>query len=152
MKSELEKARSLALRMLVFRRRSRHELEQCLERKGFSPEVSHSVLDVLGDYGYIDDIEFARWWVNQRLGKRGFRGLRQELRSKGICISIIDEILGEFRFDTEYHAAMKLVEKKLIRRRGAYNLPRLVGSLSRRGFTCEVINKIQHDIKDGESY
>jgi len=152
MKSEFEKARSLALRMLVFRQRSRHELEQGLERKGFSPEVSQPVLDVLGEYGYIDDMEFARCWVNQRLGKRGFRGLKQELRGKGICISIIDDVLDETGFDKEYHAAMRLVEKEMLRSGGAYNLPRLVSLLSRRGFTCEVINMIRHKVKDGEKY
>ncbi|OPX88110.1 MAG: Regulatory protein RecX [Pelotomaculum sp. PtaB.Bin013] len=152
MKSEFEKARSLALRMLVFRRRSKHELEQCLKRKGFSPEVSRPVLDVLGEYGYIDDMEFARCWVNQRLGKRGLRGLKQELRGKGICTSIIDDILGKLGFDKEYDAAMKLVEKEMLRSSGAYNLPRLVSLLNRRGYTCEVINKIHHKVKDGERY
>jgi len=150
MKNELKKARSLALRMLALRRRSRHELEQYLERKGFTPEVSHPVLDVLGEYGYINDKEFARCWVDRRLGKRGFSGLRQELRDKGISVKIIEEVLGELGDDREYITAMKLVKKEMIRSNGECNLPRLVGSLNRRGFTCEVISKIQRGIKDGD--
>jgi len=150
MKNEFEKARSFALRALVYRRRTRHELELRLEQKGFTPEVSRLVLDMLMEYGYIDDIGFARWWVDQRLGKRGFKGLKRELRGKGICSGIIDKVLNELGCDAEYHAAMKLVKKELLRNRGACDPPRLASALNRRGFSCEVINKVCYSIRDGK--
>jgi SOS response regulatory protein OraA/RecX len=103
---------------------------------------------MLVEYGYIDDMGFARWWVEQRLGKRGFRGLKRELCGKGICHDIIDEVFDELGFGIEYHAAMKLLKKELTRSRGAYNIQRLASALNRRGFSCEVINRVCHSIRD----
>lgn len=151
MKNNLEKkAKSLVLRMLMLRQRSRHELEQYLERKGFLRESTCSVLDTLEEYGYINDTEFTRWWVNKRLGKRGLRGLRQELRMKGICTGTIDEIFNELECDAEYNCAVRLAEKEIGRRDRADNYLRLLRLLNRRGYTCEVINKIRFE-KMGDS-
>lgn len=155
MENKLEKkAQALALKMLTLRRRSRYELEQYLERKGFPSKVTRFVLDNLDEYGYINDQEFTRWWIEKRLGKRGYRALKQELRLKGIPTDLIDREINALGFAMEYQAATKLVEKE--HRRGSRvqhnnNQSRLLGILSRRGFTSEVIHKIQQqfDINDG---
>lgn len=148
MSEEFAKARSYALRLLVYRPRSKYELALRLERKGYADEVSRHVLDVLGGYGYVNDLGFARWWVEQRLGKRGFRGLRRELRDKGIHGEIIEQVLADLGGDAEYQAARRLVQKELNKRSGVAQFSRLAGMLQRRGFTGEIINKIRHSMRD----
>lgn len=142
MKTELDKARSFAFRALSFRRRTRHELELRLEQKGFSTEVSRRVLDLMVNYGYIDDKSFARLWVEQRLAKRGLPGLKRELLDKGVEPGIINGILAEFDPEAEYGAAMELAKKKAGLCGDACSFPRLAGFLQRRGFSCEVIGRV----------
>lgn len=150
MKSEFDKARSFAYRVLAFRRRTRRELELRLEQKGFSAEISRRVLELMVTYGYIDDKAFANLWVEQRLSKRGLPGLRRELLEKGVQPDIIDETLFGFGGDVEFSAAMELAKKKVGIRGGVCLFPRLVGFLERRGFSYEVIGKVCRTLRDIE--
>ncbi|OPY58206.1 MAG: Regulatory protein RecX [Pelotomaculum sp. PtaU1.Bin035] len=149
MKTEFEKAWLFACRVLTFRRRTRHELEKRLGQKGFSAGVAGHVLDMLAEYGYIDDNIFACRWVEQRLGKKGIRGLKRELMEKGIRGEIVNEALGGLECDAEYGAALELIKKKLARRDEAYSLSRLAGLLNRRGFSSEVIGRVCRTMRDG---
>jgi len=149
-KTEFDKARSFAYRVLAFRRRTRRELELRLEQKGFSMEVSRRVLELMVTYGYIDDKAFAHLWVEQRLSKRGLPGLRRELFEKGVQPDIIDETLFEFGGDVEFGAAMELAKKKVGIRGGVFLFPRLVRFLERRGFSYEVIGKVCRTLRDKE--
>lgn len=142
MKTEHERARSFAYRLLALRRRTRRELEMRLEQKGFSKEVTRSVLGSLEKYGYINDKAFARLWVEQKLAKRGLPGLRRELMEKGVDIEIINEILAELDPEAEYSAALELAKKKSALDGGVCPFPRLAGFLQRRGFSYEVIARV----------
>lgn len=149
MNTEFEKARSYAYRLLAFRQRTRKELGLRLRQKGFDPELTGQVLDVLAAYGYIDDRVFACNWVEQRLGKRGLKGLKQELLEKGVSSDIINETLAELGHDAEYNAALKLTQKILLRGDRAFSYSRLAGALSRRGYSSEVISQVCRAARDG---
>lgn len=123
-------------------------MELRLEQKGFSRDIAGQVLDPLVNYGYINDKAFARFWVEQRLAKRGFRGLKEELREKGVDTFIIDEILTEFGREAEYSAALKLAKKKVELSGGACPFLRLAGYLERRGFSYDVIGKVCRLLSD----
>lgn len=86
-----------ALNFLSYRPRSAREVEQRLRKKAHSPETISTVMDRLRQHGYVDDREFARFWVNNRMSfsPRGPRLLRSELRQKGVPQEIVDEILSE---------------------------------------------------------
>src|SRR6202034_4898601 len=69
--SREEQARSLCLRLLTARARTRAELVAQLTKRGYPDEVSVRVLDRLADVGLIDDADFAEQWVHSRLGEAG---------------------------------------------------------------------------------
>lgn len=148
MKTELEHARNLAYRLISYRRRTKYELEQRLEQKGFSKEISGQVLALLVNYGYINDKDYASNWVAQRLAKRGFRVIKQELLEKGVEVVIIDETLNEIGQEAEYAAAMKLAVKKAESGGGNCSFIRLAGFLERRGFSYDVIGQVCRNISD----
>lgn len=120
----LGKLTDLALRFLSYRQRSEKEIKVYLTRKIAqkenikakdavqSPQVS-AVLAKLKKYSYINDIEFAKWWITSRIKSRpmGRYLLKQELRRKGISPQIIESLLT--RVPSERKLAINLIEKKI---------------------------------------
>ncbi|MCL6558587.1 MAG: recombination regulator RecX, partial [Firmicutes bacterium] len=151
-KDDFVKARSIAYRMLAARRRTGWEVERRLQEKGFEPEVSRRVVDCLKNYGFIDDAEFARCWVDWRLGKSGAVGLRRELSAKGVAPEIIDKTLGVLDDEAEYKAALALAKKQMTRRGGNYPLLKLAGFLERRGYSYDVVGRICRTLVDKSGF
>ncbi len=149
---ELGRARNAAYRYLTYRPRSRTEIEQKLEEKGFAGPIVQSVLNDLGRLGYINDREFARQWAASRVRLRGFGGRRieRELRNKGVSRDIIHEAVGHVFEDTsEVDIARREAEKKvrnLTRFEPEVRRRRLAGFLERKGFSSVIIRVIMHDV------
>ncbi|RPH34935.1 MAG: hypothetical protein EHM90_05215, partial [Chloroflexi bacterium] len=63
---DAEQAFEIAGRFLGTRPRSRWEVEQRLRRAGTDDPVIGDTLTRLERIGFVDDLAFARWWVEQR--------------------------------------------------------------------------------------
>ena len=138
---EVERAYERALNFLSYRPRSEAEVRRNLRKKNGEDEVVEVVVERLTRAGLLDDREFARYWVENRLqfNPRGARALRHELWEKGVPTSIIDDTLADFG---EEAAARKAAEAGV--RRLAHLEPRdfrrrLGSYLARRGFSYAVI-------------
>ena len=61
------------------------KLRRNLAQKDVAEPVIEQVIARLEDYGYVDDLAFARFWVTNRdsFKPKGPLALRQELREKG---------------------------------------------------------------------
>jgi regulatory protein len=132
-----QRAMDKALRLLARRPRSSHEIDDALKQSDISTDIREQVIARLEEMDYLDDREFARWWVENRteFNPRSIRALQQELYQKGISSSIITEALALLDDDTLAVAAG---------RQRAYrwqHLPRaefdkkMLGFLQRRGFS-----------------
>lgn len=145
---ELARARNAAYRYLAVRPRSRAEVRERLQDRGFSPAVIDSVMAHLSRLGYINDEEFAGLWIESRVKVRSFgkRRLRQELRDKGVEGELIGlAIERHLPPEREAEAAKKAAESKLRSLRGLereIRRRRLAGFLERKGFSFEVIREI----------
>ena len=137
-----EQAKTVCLRLLTVRARTRAELAGKLEERGYPEDVSTRVLDRLADVGLIDDEDFAQQWVRSRhvnAGK-GKRALAVELRRKGVDDEVIDAALVDLDAGAERQRAEQLVRDKLRRERLGDDADdvkitrRLVGMLARRGY------------------
>ena len=93
-----ERAYQQALGLLSRRPRSENEIRQRLKRKKITEEVQDRVIDRLNDANYLDDLAFARAWVENRneFRPRSAWAIRAELRKKGVANTTIDEALKEF--------------------------------------------------------
>src|SRR3954470_13026768 len=135
-----EQARSLCLRLLTARARTRAELAGQLAKRGYPDDVSTQVLDRLAAVGLIDDADFAEQWVRSRRARagKGKRALAAELRTKGVDDELIAAALDASDAGAERLRAEQLVEQKLRREPLADAddtkvMRRLVGMLARRG-------------------
>jgi regulatory protein len=86
-----EAALELAAGYLATRPRSRWEVERRLRRAGAEAAVIERTLQRLEELGFVDDLAFARWWLEQRdrHAPRGRRMLEAELRQHGVGREVI---------------------------------------------------------------
>jgi regulatory protein len=147
---EHERAHQQALNLLSYRPRSSDEIRRNLESKGFSEEMIEATLERLENAGLVDDIEFARYWVEQRrdFKPRGAAMLRYELRQKGISPAVVDQVVNTIdEEELARRAAQAWVERKR-------NLDpedfkhKLYAYLVRRGFTYSVVRETLNRLGD----
>lgn len=143
------------LKFLQVRPRSEKEIKDYLSKKIAKAEnlkfneasQSPAILQVirkLKKYNFIDDIEFAIWWIKSRIKRaKGPRIIQAELANKGIEKSLIQTLL--LRAPSAKKAAIELLNKKSKRWK---NLPevqfkkKVASFLSSRGFDWDTIQEI----------
>ena len=86
-----------AAQFLAVRSRSVSETRRRLHDLGYPEPLIEEVLTRLGRMGYLDDVVFARAWIESRdrSRPRGETALRQELRRKGVEDAVVRQVLGE---------------------------------------------------------
>lgn len=137
-----------------------HQVRQRLERASFPEAVIAQVLAEFAQRGWLDDEQFARRWVEGRLGKRamGPQRLAQELAQRGLAPEVVERVLGEFSGALENPAAMVDL---LRRQRGRYAgleeqkvKRRMLDFLRRRGYAEEgawrAVNQVWKEMQGDE--
>jgi len=144
-------ARTICLRLLTARARSRQELAEALLRRNVPDEAADRVLDRLASVGLIDDHAFAVDFVRSKQVERGLasRELARQLRAKGIADETVAEVLADTDEAAERATARRLVERRL---RSMGGLPpevqtrRLAAMLARKGYspglTFQVVRQV----------
>jgi regulatory protein len=150
-----------AAAFLAVRSRSVEETRTRLNQLGYPPAVVDQVVERLVGLGYLDDLDFARAWVESRdrARPRGVVALRRELGRKGVPDGVIAEVLAdradaaaahldpqEGSVDPDRSAARRLIERRAStfrrevdprrRRQKAYAL------LARNGFAPDVCHEV----------
>jgi len=144
---ENDKAFQRAVSFLAVRPRSRKEIERHLHQKGISMQAIEQAINRLDSYGYINDAEFARIWIENRLRHRprGRFGLSCELKQKGISEAVIEDALSGY---DEHQAAWAAIRPKLGRWESLPEMERrrkIYSFLKQRGFSGETIRDINED-------
>lgn len=131
----LDKAYDRTLHLIGRRRRSEWEIRQYLKGKEYADDHIEKTINKLSESGYVDDLAFARAWVeNRRLLKAtSRRRLSQELRAKRVADGIIQSVL-EADETSDADVLKQLVEKKRRQTRYQDDL-KLMQYLSRQGYS-----------------
>ena len=115
-RDSFDEAKSKALDVLARRSITAKALLEKLVEKGFAEKTSSLVVARLTTLGLINDLEFARAFVRNRIlvSPRGFFLLKRELLGKGVPKAVAERVVSEAREDvSEVEIAEKLVEKKM---------------------------------------
>lgn len=125
-----------ALKLLSYRPRSIREIKQRLTKTNADTKTIDRVINNLIDQNLLNDQEFAKWWVEQRIKfrPRGNFALTQELTQKGIDREIIDSVL--LTKEQEIRLAKKLLAKKNLDKPQAQRL------LLSRGFSPDIVYRV----------
>lgn len=153
------KAYYRVLDLLSRRPYSTGEVQRYLHQKQVAPLHSERVIERLTEVGLLDDLAFARFWIENRetFQPRSAIAIRYELRQKGVDGVTIDQALDEGDFDedeTAYRAGVKVLSRLRKYEDKREFTQKLAGVLGRRGFQWEVIRRVAErlwEIKDDDS-
>lgn len=143
-KDRLGRAQEQIYRFLSYRPRSEKEIYDYLGKKKLKDEEKEKIIKKLKKEKLIDDLEFARWFLEQRqtFRPKGSYALRQELRQKGIGEKIINQVLPNREEELSLaKKALVKAEKKYASFLGREKKEKLMAYLRRRGFSWEVVKK-----------
>lgn len=145
------------LNLIVRRPRSTFEIKEYLERKLYKEEGSEkfikALIKKLKEKGYLNDFEFAQWWVENRVRfkPRGKFLIVKELRNKGIKSDIIERVieLTGLNKSKEYSLALELGEKKKRILGNIDDLKRrkkFMDYLLRKGFSYDISVRVLNEL------
>lgn len=145
--NEFVKVYDKVLRFLSYRPRSKKETDNYLRKNKIGAKVIDLVLEKLEKENYLNDFEFTKWWVANRLRFRpkGKNLLKTELAQKGIEKLIIAQVLGQLNSQHEEKMALSLAQKQLAKYKNQKNPEihqKIISFLARRGFSWETIRSV----------
>lgn len=145
-----------ALRALMRRAHSIHEMRAYLERRALEKESVDRVVARLREQNYLDDAryaqEFARLHANSR--RQGRFRIARELRTRGVPDRHIDAALDSVFAETgEAELARARLQRRLAHVRGTLDQRQIAGiyrSLLRAGFAADLIRSELRGITSGD--
>ena len=156
-----EELYEVAVRALMRRAHSVHEMKQKLERRSDNKLLVQVVMARLKENGMIDDVKYAKQFARQRTQtrKQGKYRVARDLRARGIPDRHIDSALEEVAQTSDEPAMVRQrIERKLRSYRGEIDekkMASIYGSLLRAGFPADVVRRelkaiVKEDVPDGE--
>jgi regulatory protein len=145
-----------ALRALMRRAHSIHEMREYLERRAEEKEVVSRVIARLREQNYLDDARYALEFTRQHAQTRrqGRFRIARELRARGVPDRHIEAALDAIFAETDEAALVRArLKRKLSKVRGALDQRKaasLYRSLLRAGFSADVIRTELRLIARGE--
>ena len=154
--NEAGKLFDASLRFLSYRPRSEKEVKDFLAKKtarvenikfteaSQSPVISQ-IITRLKQQSFLDDEEFAEWWVKARTSSqpKGPYLIKRELTGKGIDKEIIEKAISKIKNQTEL--GRNVIEKKIKTWEKLTNLElknKIYQHLARRGFDSAAIKEV----------
>ena len=115
------------------------ETNEIREKPGASQAIADRVYERLVEKGYLNDENFARYWVENRQATKGIsqRKLIAELRSKGVDQSVIEQVMQNSPREEKSE-----IRKVLAKKRNKYDdEQKLIAYLMRQGFSYDTIRE-----------
>ena len=123
------------------------QMRDYLTNKEYSPAVVEYVITRLKEYRYIDDVAYAKLYVEHNSATKGERRLKQELVSKGIAVSLAEEH-AQLDNEQSQESATRLAEKYMRNKpHDVKTLQKLQRYLLSRGYSYDTVNNILHNYK-----
>jgi len=150
---EFEKFYNKALKFLSYRPRSEKEIRDKLSGKKASEEIINKIISRLKKNNFLNDEEFAKWWIEQRttFKPRSVRLIKIELKQKGIGQELIEERIDHLSSAIDdLGSAKKIIEKRLPRYKNLSRdekFQKIARFLSSKGFSYDTIKEIFQSLK-----
>jgi regulatory protein len=142
-----EELYDVAVRALMRRAHSVHEMKRKLERRSDNKLLVQVVMTRLKENGQIDDAKYAKQFARQRTEgrKQGKFRVARDLRARGVPDRHIEAALKEAAEQNDEAAMVRArIERKLRSYRGEIDekkMASIYSSLLRAGFSAEIIRR-----------
>ena len=95
----LQRAERKALSLLEYKDRTKKELKDRLLRLEYPEHVVEDAVAYVEFYGYINDEEYVRRYMEYKADSKSRRQIVQELKQKGIRSSLLERIWDEYEYN-----------------------------------------------------
>ena len=149
-----KRATKYAMNLLVKKDYTSKELTDKLVKAGYTENSAGAALAYVSSYHYVDDLSYARRYLETYSDRKSIRKMQMELRQKGISDELFlqakDEAQMEDEADTlRYYAEKKARSLDLSQEKDCQKLLRfLVG----RGFSFGDAREMLQELSDGVSH
>lgn len=141
----LKRAKARALHLLNDMGRTEAQLRTKLLQGGYPAAVTESAVDYVKSFGYLDDAEYARSFIEGRKNKKSRRELYAALCRKGIDKEEAKQALEEYYDAEDSMAAIEVLlrKKKFDSDTADYvQKQKIAGYLMRKGFRYDEIRRV----------
>lgn len=148
---EHKAAAGKAMKLLLVQDRTEKELQNRLQRAGFSEAAVQYAVEYVRRFGYVDDLRYARNYIAFRKEGKSRKELRYKLLGKGVSEEVLAEAFRDYEGGEEEEAIRRQMRKKL-KARSLLHMDyeeknKLIAFLARKGFE---ISKIRSVLKEEE--
>ena len=152
--SEVKTACEKATSLIASRMHSKKEIFEKLLLKGYEKQVIERAIEKLEEYHYVDDELFTKQFIEQNQ-KHSKRMIENKLKQKGVNTEFLAKI-NEIRDENHEIELCKALAEKYAKSKDVSNKEnqqKMYASLSRRGFSFDVIKKAcAHLINDSDDF
>ena len=138
-----ERNKQQALRYLTVRMRSEKEMRDYMLKKHVTTDEIDEIIDYLYHYQYLDDEQFARAFVRDKLHFHpcGLHKLIFALKEKGLDAFIIEDVLEElFPMEKEWEFVTKEFDK--CQQKGK-NYQQTMRYLYGKGYSSDLLSRLE---------
>lgn len=157
-REEFSKGKIYALNLLSQTPRSEFEIRKKMKEKGYDEEVANYAIYFCKKYNYINDLEYVKMYVNDKLKISNWRKrkIEQKLYEKGIDPSMISEVIEDvfeenkdyiYKKDLEY--TRKFIKNSL--KKKDMGKKKIHQKLLEKGINSTVIKNILEEFDDAEN-
>lgn len=111
LKSEKSQALDKALSYVSKAMKTKKQVREYLQKKGYTPEVVAYCQERLTEYKFVDDGEYAAAFCRTYRDKKGAKAIERDLKLKGIDFRLVENAVGEI--GSQKDAVKRIAEKYL---------------------------------------
>lgn len=141
----LKRAKLRAMHLLSDMGRTESQLRTKLEQGGYTSDIVEAAIAYVKSFGYVNDMEYARSFIESRKDKKSQKEIYAALCQKGITKEEIEQVFKECYESNDSRAAIEgIIRKKKFDPKTADYAERqkISGYLMRKGFRYEDVRQV----------
>ena len=142
----IKRAKLRAMHLLADMGRTESQLRTKLKQGGYTEEAAEAAIQYVKSFGYINDAEYTRSFIDSRKEKKSKKELYAALIQKGVSPEIIEQVFEETDYGEE--DSRQAIEA-LMRKRNyhpetadAKEKQKMMGYLMRKGFSYQDVRNV----------
>lgn len=142
----IKRAKLRAMHLLTDMGRTESQLRTKLKQGGYTEEAAEAAIQYVKSFGYINDAEYTRSFIDSRKEKKSKKELYAALIQKGVSPEIIEQVFEETDYGEE--DSRQAIEA-LMRKRNYHpetadtkEKQKMMGYLMRKGFSYQDVRNV----------
>lgn len=146
--NDRQNAKAYLYSMIARKSRTVKEARERLYEKGYHKDAVEYAIGVVSSYGYLNDEEYAKNFVEQASRSKGGYRIKREMQLKGVSEDNISSALIELDENEEYESAKTLAIKHLKGKdiKEEKTREKLFRYLVARGYSYDIIKKVIREL------